>query len=89
VTSPPSLTLPSWEEGRCEKIVLFPFRVIPAEAGIQCFIILPINWTPVFTGVRAEIQFLHSFKRGWGVKQISSFVLVNYIIISVSYMNSP
>ena len=23
--------------GRCEKIDLFPFYVIPAKAGIQCF----------------------------------------------------
>jgi len=34
------------------------FHVIPAKAGIQCF--RGTDWTPVFTGETAEIQFFHT-----------------------------
>jgi hypothetical protein len=29
--------IPPLQKGRCEKIDLVPFHVIPAKAGIQCF----------------------------------------------------
>jgi len=33
-----------------------PFSVIPAEAGIQSFQLVPILWTPVFTGVTTSYE---------------------------------
>jgi hypothetical protein len=36
------------------------------KAGIHCFKALAIDWTPVFTGVTAEIHFFHTFGEGKG-----------------------
>jgi hypothetical protein len=33
------------------------FSVIPAEAGIQCFQIETVFWTPVFTGVTIFLAY--------------------------------
>jgi hypothetical protein len=44
---PPTLALPL-DGGRCEKIDLVLFHVIPAKAGIQCFQILSNFLDPGF-----------------------------------------
>jgi len=56
-----AILLPLLKGGRCEKIDLVLFYVIPAKAGIQRLMTLQTDWTPVFTGVTAKIQFLHGF----------------------------
>jgi hypothetical protein len=42
------------------------FHVIPAKPESSVFRDLRIAWTPVFTGVTAEIQFFHTFGGGKG-----------------------
>ena len=38
------------------------------------FTALAIDWTPVFTGVTAEIQFFHTFGEGEGGGDVTLFI---------------
>jgi hypothetical protein len=53
------LQFPPLVKARCEEMDLVLFHVIPEKAGIQYFHDVMTDWTPVFTGVTAKIQFFH------------------------------
>jgi len=54
----------SFADGRCEKIELILFHLIPAKAGIQCFQsfnnFLDPGFHPAMSGTK--IQFFHTFR---------------------------
>jgi hypothetical protein len=62
--------LPPLPEG-VKKLLLFLFTSFRRKPESSVFQALRIDWTPVFTGVTAEIQFFHTFpprggRLGWG-----------------------
>jgi len=46
---------------RCEKVDLVFFTSFRRKPESSVFRALRTDWTPVFTGVTAEIQFFHTF----------------------------
>jgi hypothetical protein len=58
----PTLALP---EG-VKKLISFFFTSFRRKPESSVFKTLAINWTPVFTGVTAEIQFFHTFPHQGG-----------------------
>jgi len=56
---------PSFPEG-VKKLISFFFTSFRRKPESSVFKPLAIDWTPVFTGVTAEIQFFHSFPRQGG-----------------------
>jgi len=57
---PPTLSLP---EG-VKKSIWFLFASFRRKPESSVFRVLRTDWTPVFTGVTAEIQFFHTFGEG-------------------------
>jgi hypothetical protein len=53
---------PPLKKGRCEKMDSVPFTSFRRKPESSVFGALQTDWTPVFTGVTAEIQFFHSFR---------------------------
>jgi hypothetical protein len=50
-----------------KKLISFFFTSFRRKPESSVFKTLAIDWTPVFTGVTAEIQFIHTFPFGKGV----------------------
>ena len=72
----PTLPLP---EG-VKKLISFFFTSFRRKPESSVFKTLAIDWTPVFTGVTAEIQFFHTFPRQGGG---------NFIFISTGLPSPP
>jgi len=53
-----------------KKSIWFLFTSFRRKPESSVFQALRTGWTPVYTGVTAEIQFFHTFGEGWeGVKK--------------------
>jgi hypothetical protein len=50
-----------------KKLISFFFTSFRRKPESSVFKTLAIDWTPVFTGVTAEIQFFHTFPAGEGI----------------------
>jgi len=55
------LISPLWKGEGVKKLIWFFFMSFRRKPESSVFMALRTDWTPVFTGVTAEIQFFHSF----------------------------
>ena len=56
-----------------KKSVRFFFTSFRRKPESSFFKALAIDWTPVFTGVTAEIQFFHTFGEGQGGGDVGDY----------------
>ena len=68
----PKITSPLGGEG-VKKSIWFFFTSFRRKPESRVFRALRTEWTPVFTGVTAEIQFFHSFREGKGGGDLGNY----------------
>jgi hypothetical protein len=58
---------PFCEREAVKKSIWFSIRSFRRKPESSVFNALSFDWTPVFTGVTTEFQFLHTFRRQGGI----------------------